>query len=115
VKLFEHLIPNKNHPVWVSWVKHVEYVDMMLNKNSFSLAELVMLDMAVFEATKHFNKVREFTYYLLTSYFLLLTSYLLPLTFFLLPLTRSASTRASSNQNNILLRMLLSTSSEWGR
>ena len=33
---------------------------MMLNKNSFSLAEVVMLDMAVFEATKQFNKVREY-------------------------------------------------------
>ena len=60
VKLFEHLIPDKEHPVWVSWVKHVEYVDMLLNKDKFSLAEVVALDMAVFEAMKQFNKVPEY-------------------------------------------------------
>jgi hypothetical protein len=60
ITLFEHLIPDKTHPVWVSWVKHVEYVDLMLNKTEYTLADIVRLDMAVYEATKQFNKVQEY-------------------------------------------------------
>ena len=62
MKLFEPLLTNKikKNPVWLSWVKHVEYVDMMLNRSTYKLADVVALDMAVYESVELFNKVPEY-------------------------------------------------------
>ena len=58
VELFEDHVDN-THPVWISWVKHVEYYKL-LTKDSFSPEEVLQLDKAVYDSMKAFQAVPEY-------------------------------------------------------
>ena len=62
MKLFEPYITDKADVVWIAWVKHVQYIELMVKKE-LSTLEIVELDKAVFDATQAFNKVPEFKGY----------------------------------------------------
>jgi hypothetical protein len=55
-QLFGPLIRDKKSPVWVSWLEHVKYVELMF-RDSYTLEDIVALDMAVYASQKAFRKV----------------------------------------------------------
>ena len=62
VELFEHFVPDKKHPVWVSWVTHVHYFKLLM-KDSYTMPELIELDKAVYDAAVAFDNVPQYKGY----------------------------------------------------
>jgi len=59
VDLFAPLITDAEHPVWVSWVKHVEYVKLMV-QDSYTIPQIIDMDKAIYEAQVAFRKVKQY-------------------------------------------------------
>jgi hypothetical protein len=88
VEIFEPYIKDKNDPIWIAWVKHIEYFQLMFlseitktqvllgiftarphfesrnashhNLGTCPRLQIVQLDKMVYEATEAFTKVPEF-------------------------------------------------------
>ena len=57
VQLFDHLITDKNDPVWVAWQKHVAYLGPLF-ADKFMMTDLVALDAMIHDHQTAFDKVR---------------------------------------------------------
>lgn len=58
VDLFEPYV-DVNDPVWISWVKHVDYIKLMV-KRCYTSTEILELDKAIYDAMVAFHKVPEY-------------------------------------------------------
>ena len=58
VKILEPLVGDKEDPVWVAWVKHIEYYKVML-QDEVSFDDIAELDSLIFEAQEAFDKASE--------------------------------------------------------
>ena len=58
VKLFEQHV-NTSDPVWVAWVKHVEYLDLLFAPE-ISADDVLVLESQISEAQRAFDEVDEF-------------------------------------------------------
>ena len=58
VALFESYV-DQTDPVWISWVKHIEYLDLLF-AHEITAQELIELENKIFVAQQAFDTVREF-------------------------------------------------------